>query len=62
MRKSTVQKGEGAAKEVAGKATGDTRLDAEGKADQMAAKAREAIEKVHESALKARDDMRRRMS
>ncbi|WP_318211909.1 MULTISPECIES: CsbD family protein [unclassified Streptomyces] len=62
MRKSTVQKGKGAMKEVAGKATGDSRLEAEGEADRMAAKARAAIERVHESARKARDDMKRHES
>ncbi|MFJ2931884.1 CsbD family protein [Streptomyces sp. NPDC087219] len=62
MRKSTVQKGKGAIKEVTGKATGNSRLEAEGKADQMAAKARAAIERVHASARKARDDMKRRSS
>ncbi|WP_055602297.1 CsbD family protein [Streptomyces aureus] len=60
MRKSTVQKGKGAMKEVAGKTTGDTHLEAEGRADQAAAEARAAIERVHESAQKARDDMKRR--
>ncbi|MDX2561964.1 CsbD family protein [Streptomyces sp. TX20-6-3] len=59
MRKSTVQKGKGAVKEVAGKATGNSRLEAEGKSDQMAAEAREAIERVHASARKARDDTKR---
>ncbi|MFJ5136700.1 CsbD family protein [Streptomyces sp. NPDC088707] len=58
MRKSTVQKGKGTVKEAAGKATGDARLESEGKADQMAAEARAAIERVHESARKARDDMK----
>ncbi|MFD3991401.1 CsbD family protein [Streptomyces sp. NPDC058548] len=62
MRKSTVQKGKGAIKEVAGKVTGNSRLEAEGKADQMTAKARAAIERVHASALKARDDIKRRIS
>ncbi|MFF5920935.1 CsbD family protein [Streptomyces flavochromogenes] len=62
MRKSTVQKGKGAIKEAAGKTTGDTGLEAEGKADQMAAEARAAIERVHESARKAHDDTQRRSS
>ncbi|MCB8901742.1 MULTISPECIES: CsbD family protein [unclassified Streptomyces] len=62
MRKSTVQKGKGTVKEAAGRATGNERLEAEGKADQMAAEARAAIERVHESAQKARDDMKRSSS
>ncbi|APE25575.1 MULTISPECIES: CsbD family protein [Streptomyces] len=59
MRKSGAQKGKGKIKEVAGKATGDTRLEAEGKTDQMAAKAREGIERVHESARRAREETER---
>ncbi|MFE5941250.1 CsbD family protein [Streptomyces sp. NPDC056480] len=59
MRKSTVQKGKGTVEEAVGKATGDARLEADGKADRMAAEARAAIERVHESAKKARDDMKR---
>ncbi|MFH9725587.1 CsbD family protein [Streptomyces sp. NPDC017254] len=62
MRKSTVQKGRGKVKEAVGKATGDAGLERQGKADQMAAKAREAMEKVHESARKARDEIKRRLS
>ncbi|WP_329285689.1 CsbD family protein [Streptomyces sp. NBC_00691] len=59
MRKSTVQKGKGTVEEAAGKAGGDSRPEAEGEADRMAAEARAAIERVHESARKAHDDMKR---
>ena len=62
MRKSTVQKGKGKDKEAVGKVTGDKDLEREGKTDQLAAKARRAMEKVHESALKARDEIKRRAS
>ncbi|OKJ63199.1 general stress protein CsbD [Streptomyces sp. CB02009] len=58
MRKSTVQKGKGTVEEAAGRATGDTRLEAEGRADRAAAEARAAIERVHQSARRARDGMR----
>ncbi|MER6098482.1 CsbD family protein [Streptomyces sp. NPDC001728] len=62
MRKSSVQKGKGKVKETVGKVIGDTRMEREGKTDQMAGRAREAMEKVHESALKARDELKRRTS
>ncbi|WP_306324977.1 CsbD family protein [Streptomyces venezuelae] len=56
MRESDVRKGKGMTEEAAGRAMGDTRAEAEEKADQMAARAREGIERVHESALRARDE------
>ncbi|MER5963354.1 CsbD family protein [Streptomyces sp. NPDC002057] len=62
MRKSSVQKGKGKIKETVGRMTGDSALEREGKGDQLAAKARKGMEKVHESALRARDEMRRRAS
>ncbi|WP_328941094.1 CsbD family protein [Streptomyces sp. NBC_00250] len=62
MRKSTVGKVKGEIKETTGEATGDSRLEWEGKADRMAAAAREGIEKVHRSAQRAQDEMRRRTS
>ncbi|MFD8009303.1 CsbD family protein [Streptomyces sp. NPDC058955] len=62
MRKSDMQKGKGKIKETVGKATGDRRMEAEGKADRAEGKAREAAEKVQEVAEKARDAMKRRAS
>ncbi|MFI8521849.1 CsbD family protein [Streptomyces sp. NPDC085481] len=55
MRKSSMDKAKGKLKETAGKATGNERLEAEGKADQMKGKAREGMEKM-------RDAMKRRTS
>lgn len=62
MRKSDMQKGKGKIKETVGKATGDRRMEAEGKADRAEGKAREAAEKVQNVAEKARDAMKRRAS
>ncbi|MFI8966466.1 CsbD family protein [Streptomyces sp. NPDC053493] len=67
MRKSAMQKGKGKLKETAGKATGNERMEMEGKAEEAAGKAREGMEKAGEGmdraaeeAAKSRDAMRRR--
>ncbi|MFF2773896.1 CsbD family protein [Streptomyces sp. NPDC058052] len=62
MSKSGMQKGKGKLKETLGKATGDRRMEAEGKADLAESKVREAGEKVEEAAEKSREAMRRRTS
>ncbi|MEU2234896.1 CsbD family protein [Streptomyces vietnamensis] len=62
MRKSGMEKGKGKAKEAVGKATGDRRMEAEGKTDQAKGKTREAMEKVHEATEKTRDATKRRAS
>jgi uncharacterized protein YjbJ (UPF0337 family) len=41
--KGSAQQAKGAIKEVAGKVTGDTKLEAEGKADRVAGKVQNAI-------------------
>ncbi|MFJ5708033.1 CsbD family protein [Streptomyces sp. NPDC093105] len=62
MRKSDMQKGKGKIKETVGKATGNERMEAEGKADRAEGKTHEAGEKVQRVAEKARDAMKRRAS
>ena len=46
-------KTKGRAKEGVGKATGDTKLEREGKADRAAGKAKEGVNKVNEKAKEA---------
>lgn len=41
--KGAAQQAKGAVKEVAGKATGDAKLESEGKADKVAGKVRNAV-------------------
>jgi len=41
--KGSAQQAKGAIKEVAGKVTGDTKLEADGKADKVAGKVRNAV-------------------
>ncbi|MDX2296382.1 MULTISPECIES: CsbD family protein [Streptomyces] len=60
MRKSDMQKGKGKIEETVGKATGDRRREAKGKADHAEGTAREAAENVQKVAEKAREAMRRR--
>ncbi|MFJ5831826.1 CsbD family protein [Streptomyces sp. NPDC093089] len=62
MRKSDMEKGKGKVKETVGKATGNERMEAEGKGDQMKGKVREVAEKAREHAAKAPDELRRRTS
>ncbi|GAA3902961.1 hypothetical protein GCM10022244_11450 [Streptomyces gulbargensis] len=62
MGKGAMDKGKGKIKETVGKATGNEKMQAEGKTDQMKGKAREGIEKVHRGGMKARDEMKRRTS
>ncbi|MET9676079.1 CsbD family protein [Streptomyces sp. NPDC006482] len=51
------EKAKGKLKEVAGKTTGDKRLETEGRTDQMKGKAREAGEAVRERAKGVRDSL-----
>ncbi|MBP2586614.1 uncharacterized protein YjbJ (UPF0337 family) [Streptomyces sp. PvR006] len=53
------EKAKGKLKEAAGKATGNKRLETEGKTDQMKAKAQEAGEAVSERAKGVRDSLDR---
>ncbi|MFE5912866.1 CsbD family protein [Streptomyces wedmorensis] len=55
--KSGMEKGKGKIKETVGKATGNERLEAEGKGDQMKGKVREVAEKARERAEKPRRDL-----
>lgn len=52
---NAAQDAKGKAKEGAGKATGDERLEAEGKGDQLSAKAKKAGESVKDFAKDAGD-------
>ncbi|MFE2015822.1 CsbD family protein [Streptomyces sp. NPDC059491] len=56
MGKSGMEKGKGKIKETVGKATGNERLEAEGRADRMKGKVEEVAEKARERAARARDD------
>ncbi|MEV8585576.1 CsbD family protein [Streptomyces sp. NPDC051180] len=58
MGKSGMDKGKGKIKETVGKATGNERLQAEGRADRMKGKVEEVAEKARARAARARDDMR----
>ncbi len=51
--KGAVQKGVGSAKEAAGKATGNTKLQAEGMADKAAGSAKKAVGKAKSAVKKA---------
>ncbi|WP_017237569.1 CsbD family protein [Streptomyces sp. SS] len=55
--KSGMEKGKGKIKETVGKATGNERLEAEGKGDQMKGKVQEVADKARERAEKTRRDM-----
>ncbi|WP_172385876.1 CsbD family protein [Streptomyces sp. MNP-20] len=55
-----VDKAKGKAKEMVGKATGNDRMEAEGKTDQAKAKMREAAEEAREKAQGIRDSLRDR--
>ncbi|MDV5143935.1 CsbD family protein [Streptomyces sp. NPDC050842] len=54
-----MEKAKGKLKEAAGKVTGNKRLEAEGKTDQMKGKVREAVEAVRERAKGIRDSLDR---
>ncbi|MEU3744078.1 MULTISPECIES: CsbD family protein [Streptomyces] len=51
------EKAKGKMKEVAGKATGNKRLETEGRTDQMKGKAREAGDAVRDRAKGVRDSL-----
>ncbi|GGV37534.1 CsbD family protein [Streptomyces spectabilis] len=55
-----VDKAKGKAKEMVGKATGNDRMEAEGKTDQAKAKMREAADEARERAQGVRDSLRDR--
>ncbi|WUS35564.1 CsbD family protein [Streptomyces sp. NBC_01255] len=54
-----MEKAKGKLKEAAGKVTGNKRLEAEGRTDQMKGKVREAVEAVRERAKGVRDSLGR---
>ena len=54
----TADKVKGKAKEAVGKATGDTRTEAEGKTDQVKGKAKEMASDVKESAKGVKDGLK----
>ncbi|MFE5793258.1 CsbD family protein [Streptomyces sp. NPDC056503] len=56
---SAADKARGKIKEIAGKLTGDERLEAEGRTDQAKAKAREAVRSLRERARGVRDSLKR---
>ncbi|SEC14486.1 CsbD family protein [Streptomyces sp. TLI_105] len=56
---SATDKFRGRIKEIAGKITGDERLESEGKTDQAKAKVREAMREARERARGVRDSLRR---
>ncbi len=56
---SAVDKARGRAKELAGRLTGDERLEAEGRTDQAKAKAREAVRKLRARVRGVVDSIRR---
>ncbi|MEX0168301.1 CsbD family protein [Streptomyces sp. LMG1-1-1.1] len=62
MRKSDMEKGKGKIKETVGKATGNERMEAEGKGDQMKGKVQEVADKARERAAKSPDELKRRTS
>jgi uncharacterized protein YjbJ (UPF0337 family) len=51
--KGATQKGVGAVKETAGKATGNRKLQAEGKADKVAGSAKQTLGKAKDAVRKA---------
>jgi uncharacterized protein YjbJ (UPF0337 family) len=55
----TTDKMKGKAKEAAGKVTGDTRTEAEGKTDQVKGKTKEMAEDVKEGAKGVKDSLKR---
>lgn len=55
----TMDKIKGAAKEEVGKATGDRRTEAEGKADQVKGHVKDAAQDVKESAEGVKDSLKR---
>ncbi|CAM5462520.1 CsbD family protein [Streptomyces narbonensis] len=57
MADKNTDKAKGKLKEAAGKATGDKRLETEGKTDQMKGKAREVGEAVRDRAKGVRDSL-----
>lgn len=56
---SATDKFKGKIKEVAGKITGDQRLESEGRTEQAKAKVRETVRDVRERARGIRDSLRR---
>jgi len=54
----TMDKVKGSVKEAAGKATGDTRTEAEGKADKAKGHAKDAAHAVKEGAKGVRDSLK----
>ncbi|MFE5515153.1 CsbD family protein [Streptomyces sp. NPDC056529] len=59
---SATDKFKGKIKEIAGKVTGDRRLETEGKTDQARAKAQEAVDEVRERTRGIRDSFKRKRS
>ncbi|MFE6222613.1 MULTISPECIES: CsbD family protein [unclassified Streptomyces] len=59
MAKGDMQKGKGKIKDAVGKATGNRRMEAEGKGDRAQGAGREAVEKVRNMAEKARGARKR---
>ena len=59
MAGKSTEKSKGKLKEAAGKATGNKRLETEGKTDQLKAKAREAGEAVRDRVKGIRDSLDR---
>ena len=57
---SQFEEGKGRAKEEIGEATGDERLEREGKADQAAAKAKEAVDSGKQGLNKLIDSIKER--
>ncbi|MFF1510145.1 CsbD family protein [Streptomyces sp. NPDC058326] len=60
MAKSGMEKGKGKVKETVGKMTGKKGMEAEGRAEQLKGKAREATEKGRRGGTKAVDDLKKR--
>ena len=58
MGKGSMDKAKGKAKEMVGKATGNERMQAEGKTDQAKGDVREVTEKARDKAAGARDALR----
>ncbi|WP_311765486.1 CsbD family protein [Streptomyces zingiberis] len=57
---SSLNKGKGKAKEMAGKATGDERLAAEGRTDQLRSKGEDAMKSATQRAKGVADSLRHR--
>ncbi|MFC7307871.1 CsbD family protein [Streptomyces monticola] len=60
MGENAMDKAKGKAKEMLGKVTGNDRMAAEGKTDQVKGKVRDAAEDVREKADGVRDSLRDR--